>query len=234
MDKTSKHIPITQWAIDDRPREKAMLKGLESLSDAELIAILIGNGTTNKSALDVAQELLNNCKKDLDILARKSIKELSKITKGIGPVKATTILVALELGRRKSQSKTNNTKQYKRWTDYVELMKPLLEDKPIEEFYAMFFKRNATLIGYEKISMGGIHATVVDVKIIMKRCVDHGASQLAIAHNHPSGSMEPSFQDIQLTQRIKDACKIFDILFTDHIIITNNGYYSFAENANLT
>jgi DNA repair protein RadC len=233
MQSNNKNIPIKEWAIDDRPREKAMQKGLESLSDAELIAILIGNGTTNQSALDVAKSILNLCDNHLDILARKTIKELSKMVKGIGPVKAVSILAGLELGRRKSILLATEKKVFTKSRDFAALLSPILADKTVEEFYLVFLNSGNKLIHFEKLSTGGTSATIVDLKIVLKKCLDAQCSGLVIAHNHPSGNLNPSEKDIKITEKIKEGCKMIDVLLTDHIIITNNGYYSFADEGNL-
>jgi DNA repair protein RadC len=233
MSDVNKNIPIKQWAADDRPREKAMLKGLESVSNAELIAILIGNGTTNKSALDLAKELLQLHQNNLDTLARKSIAQLSKCVKGIGAAKACSILVALELGRRKTHESVldKNTFVYPR--DFAGLLTPLMGDKTVEEFYIVFLTNSNRLLGIEKISIGGSKSTIVDVKVILKRILETEATKVVVAHNHPSGSLVPSPQDHSITQRLKAGCDAIDILLTDHMIITNNGYYSFADEGNL-
>jgi DNA repair protein RadC len=233
MSEQKKFVPITEWALDDRPREKAMAKGVESLSDAELIAVLIGNGTVNKSALEVAQDLLLACNRSLDELARKSIKELCKQTKGIGIAKATSILVAIELGRRKSLSAAKEIATYKKAKDFVGILEPLLEDKHVEEFYVIFLNNSMRLLGYEKIGTGGYTSVVVDVRIIMSKSLEYKATRIVLAHNHPSGSLIPSESDVKMTSKVIEACKYFDILLTDHLIITNNGYYSFADEGNL-
>jgi DNA repair protein RadC len=229
MDEIKKNISIKDWAIDDRPREKAVAKGVESLSDAELIAILIGNGTINTSALEVAQNLLASCNRNLDELARKTIKELCTSTKGIGVAKAVSILVALELGRRKSSEKAMEVKRFITAKSIIDLLQPLLEDKNVEEFYVAYFNANSNILACEKTFSGGYKSTVVDVKVILKRALDLKAISIVVAHNHPSGNANPSAADVVLTDKIREACKFFDILLTDHIIITNNGFYSFAE-----
>jgi DNA repair protein RadC len=229
MEQEKKNISIKNWAIDDRPREKAVAKGVESLSDAELIAILIGNGTINKSALEVAQDLLLTCNRNLEELARKSIKELCKNTKGIGVAKAVTILVALELGRRKSANIAKDINVFKKAKDFFGLIQPMLEDKTVEEFYVIYLNNGMRLISIEKISSGGLASTVVDIRVIMQKCLELQSTRIVLAHNHPSGNLSPSESDRYLTDRIRKACSYFDILLTDHLIITNNGYYSFAE-----
>jgi DNA repair protein RadC len=228
-----KHIPITDWAADDQPREKAMMKGVDVLSDAELVAILLGSGTKNKSALQLAQEVLNNCNKNIDELAKKTIDELCKSTKGIGPAKATTILAAIELGKRKSSAIATIKNSYQTSKEMANLIRPYFEDKIIEEFYVIGLSAGGQLCGIKKLSTGGMSSTIVDVKILLKLVLEMNASRLVIAHNHPGGSTTPSTHDVAITQKIKAACIVMDILLTDHIIITHNSYYSFADNANL-
>ena len=220
---------IKNWAIDDRPREKAISKGLEALSDAELIAILLGNGTTNKSALDLAKELLDTCDKNLEQLARKDISQISKSIKGIGPAKATTIVVALELGRRKNIAAALEKKVFLNSKQVADFFIPILGDKNIEEFYIVFLNNANKLISYQKHSTGGSTSTIVEPKLIVQKCLNNNAKNIFIIHNHPSGQLQPSQADFNITQKIKTACNFFDIIVKDHIIITNNGYYSFAD-----
>jgi DNA repair protein RadC len=228
-----KHIPISEWASDDQPREKAIQKGVDVLSDAELIAILLGSGTKSKSALQLAQEILNNSNKNIDELAKKTIAQLCKTTKGIGPAKATTILAAIELGRRKTNAATEVKKKYNRSLDLASLIRPYFEDKIIEEFYVIGLTRGAHLLGIKKISSGGMNATVVDAKLILHHAIEMQASAIVMAHNHPGGSTQPSDYDYKLTAKIKEACALMDIQLLDHIIITHNSHYSFADNGNL-
>jgi DNA repair protein RadC len=231
--ETPKHIPISDWAADDQPREKAMLKGVEVLSDAELIAILLGSGSRSKSALQLAQEILNNCNKNLDELAKKTISQLCQTAKGVGPAKAVSILAAIELGKRKSKIVAAEKIFYRHSKDIEQLIRPYFEDKIVEEFYVIGLTRASKLCGVKKLSTGGMTATVVDIRILIKLVLEMNASRIILAHNHPGGGLNPSTQDEVVTEKIKEACATMDILLTDHLIITHNSYYSFADNAKI-
>jgi DNA repair protein RadC len=223
-----KNKRIKDWLESDRPREKAIAKGVENLSDTELLAILIGMGTADASAVDVARQLYEYCENDITTLAKKSIKEVSKMVKGIGPAKAVTIAAALELGRRRQLSTTKVTKLITSNQVYNYLA-PLLLDKTIEEFYCVAL-RKAKVISHQKISVGGMSGTVVDVRVISKYLLMHEADSCIIAHNHPGHVSQPSKSDIEITGRIRDALKTLDIALLDHVIIINTGeYYSFAD-----
>lgn len=223
---------IKQWAEEDRPREKLINKGKSVLSNAELIGILIGSGTKTMSAVDLAKMILRDFDNDLNKIARLSVKDLMKY-KGIGEAKAISIVSALELGRRRKESDiTKNTiiKSAKQAYDYLI---PDMLDLPHEEFWVIFLKRNNEVIKKEKISAGGIAGTVVDRKIIFNKALECLASYLVLAHNHPSGSLKASHQDIQLTKRMREAGQILDIPVVDHIIFTDDGYFSFADQSML-
>ncbi len=224
-----KNKTIKEWAIDDRPREKAQLKGFAAVSDAELLAILIGNGTTNKSALDLAKELLDCFNKNINLLSKSSIKNICKQVKGIGPAKATTILAALELGNRRNLEKAIQNIPYNSSKQMADLLMPIIGNLNEEHFYCLFFKPNMHLICYEQISKGGATSTVVDIKIIAKKCIENNSNRVVIAHNHPSGSLQPSQADIALTVKMKEGLQLIDVLLTDHLIITNNGFVSLAN-----
>jgi DNA repair protein RadC len=227
--KPAANKSIKQWAVDDRPREKAVLKGLDALSDTELIAILIGNGTRNKSALDLSKELYEFMDNSLEKLAQSSIQNMSNAIKGIGTAKATSIAVALELGRRRSKLNAeiiilNNSKKL------YEYLLPYFYDKTNEYCYVAYLNPRLRLIALEKHSSGGVTQSIIDPKLLLKRALELGATCISVAHNHPSGNINPSEADRKITARLKEACSFLDILLTDHIIITNNDYYSFADN----
>jgi len=220
---------IKNWAQDDRPREKMMLKGIESLSNAELIAILINNGTKEKSAVDVSKELLSAANNDLQQLGKLSVKEILKLkVKGIGEAKAIAIAAALELGvRRDASFKKKDVVMHSK--DIAEFLKAKLQYKKHEVFAVIFLNRSNKINHFEIISEGGITGTVADPRIILKKALSHDAVSLVLCHNHPSGSVKPSRQDEELTHKIKEASKFFDIQVLDHIIVSEEGYYSFAD-----
>lgn len=222
-------LKITDWAVEDRPREKLIRKGINSLSDAELLAILISSGTRKRSAVDVGRELLGNANNNLNTLGKLSVPDLLKI-RGIGPARAVTIAAALELGRRRNLAMLPDADHIKSSKDVAEIFKPLLSDLLHEEFWVLFLNRSNRVIDRLKLSQGGISGTVTDVRIIMKKAVEHLASGLIVCHNHPSGNLNPSESDSKITNKIKDAGNLMDIQLLDHIIISGNDYYSFADN----
>jgi DNA repair protein RadC len=220
---------IKNWAEDDRPREKMLLKGIESLSNAELLAILINNGTREKSALDVAKELLTAIENDLRQLGKFSVTEILKLkVKGIGEAKAVTIAAALELGiRRDAANKKKDVVLHSK--DIADFLRARLQYKKHEVFAVIFLTRSNKVTHYEVISEGGITGTVADPRIIIKKALTHDAVSVILCHNHPSGSVKPSRQDEELTLKIKNAAMFFDIKVIDHIIVSEEGYYSFAD-----
>jgi len=220
---------IKNWAIDDRPREKMLLKGYPALSNAELLAILINNGTKEKSAVDLAKELLTAVDNDLQKLGKLSVKEIIKLNiKGIGKVKAISIAAALELGLRRdiTERKPDVVIQSK---DVAEYLRARLKYMRHEVFAVMFLNRANKIKHYEIISEGGITGTVADPRIILKKALENDAVSVILCHNHPSGSIKPSKADEDLTQKIKEAASYFDIRVLDHIIVSEEGYYSFAD-----
>lgn len=222
-------ITIKNWASDDRPREKMLLKGIEALSNAELIAILIGSGTRNVSAVDVAKELLEKNENDLQRLANQSVREIiSSGVKGIGEAKAVAIAAALELGIRRDASQKKRKVVIKS-SDVADFLQANLRYKAVEEFWVLYLNRANKINHYEPISRGGITGTVADPKVILKNALAHGATNLILCHNHPSGNLKPSRADEELTQKIKIAAQYFDIKVLDHIIVSDEGYYSFAD-----
>jgi DNA repair protein RadC len=219
---------IRQWAKDDRPREKLLLRGAENLSASELLAILIQNGTRAKSAVDLAKDVLSLGKNNLNELGKLHIKELMKI-KGIGEAKAVVLTAALELGRRRQGSASLDRKIVSASNDIAEYLQSILKDYRHEVFGVIFLNRANKIKHFELVSEGGISGTVADPRIILKKALDEDAVSLILCHNHPSGSLKPSRADKELTEKIKKASAYFDIKVMDHIIVSENGYYSFAD-----
>jgi DNA repair protein RadC len=222
-------LKINDWAVEDRPREKLYQKGTSSLSDAELLAILIGSGTRKRSAVDLGRELLSTVNNNLNALGKLTIKDLTKIN-GIGNARAVTIAAALEIGRRRKLAEAPDMPQIKCSKDVFDLLSPLLSDLPHEEFWILFLNRSNKVINRMKLSQGGISGTVTDVRIVMKRAIEYLASGIIVCHNHPSGNLNPSESDTRITQKIKEAGNIMDIQLLDHLIISEKEYYSFADN----
>lgn len=222
------YTSIKDWAEDDRPREKLMSKGKSALSDAELIAILIGSGTASKSAVEVSKEILQLADNNLHELAKFSYKDLQKI-KGIGEAKAITIVSALELGRRRKESDILKRKKISSSQDVYEYMQSDLLDLSYEEFWIILLNRANNILKKVKISAGGVSGTVADPKVIFKKALEETASALILVHNHPSGNLMASNADKVLTSKIVEGAKFLDIQILDHIIFTNDGYYSFAD-----
>jgi DNA repair protein RadC len=222
-------LKITDWAVEDRPREKLYSKGTSSLSDAELLAILIGSGTRNRSAVDLGRELLSLVGNNLNSLGKLSISDLRKIN-GIGNARAVTIAAALELGRRRKLAEMPDIPQIKCSHDVFDLLAPLLSDLPHEEFWILFLNRSNKVVNRMKLSQGGISGTVTDVRIVMKQAIENLASGIIVCHNHPSGNLNPSESDTRITQKIKEAGALLDIQLLDHLIISDKDYYSFADN----
>jgi DNA repair protein RadC len=228
MSEPGGSLKILSWAEEDRPREKLLLKGKSALSDAELIAILIGSGTRSMSAVDVGKLILSQAGNNLNELARFSVKDLQKI-KGIGEAKAISIVSALELGRRRKESEFTEKPKVSCSNDIYQLLKPELMDLPKEEFWILLLNRANRLIKKQQISSGGISGTVADPKIIFKAALDQYASSVVLVHNHPSGNLKPSQADIDLTNKMKSAGKLLEIPVLDHIIFGDAGYLSFAD-----
>jgi DNA repair protein RadC len=219
---------IKQWAKDDRPREKLLFNGPGILSDSELLAILIHNGSRDKTAVDLAKEILKLSKDNLSELGKLSVKELMKV-KGIGEAKAVTIAAALELGRRRQTSGSLQKKVITASQDIADYLITKLKDYRHEVFAVMFLNRANKVNHFEIISEGGITGTVADPRIILKKALEEDAVSLILCHNHPSGSLKPSHADEELTNKIKEAARYFDIRVLDHLIVSDNGYYSFAD-----
>ncbi|MDF2159072.1 DNA repair protein RadC [Algoriphagus sp. CAU 1675] len=223
-------LKISQLAEEDRPREKLLLKGKAALSDAELIAILIGSGTPSVSAVDLSRYILASVNYDLGALARMSIQDLKKF-KGIGEAKAISIVSALELGRRRKESEPIRKPKITCSRDVYELMKSELMDESVEHFYLLLLSRSNQVIKKHPISKGGTAGTVVDSKLVFKVALEHLAQSLILVHNHPSGSLSPSEQDKKLTERLVKVGRELDLPVLDHVIFTDTGYFSFADEA---
>lgn len=224
----SKPLSIKSWSPEDRPREKLLLKGTSALSDAELIAILIGSGTANLSAVEVAKKILMHGGNNLNDLAKLSVKDLMKV-KGIGEAKAITIIAALELGRRRKETEVDEKPKINSSKDAYDLVKGDLMDLPHEEFWVLLLNRANRVIKKKKISEGGVSGTVADPKIIYKLALEELASGVIVAHNHPSGNLTASQSDIDLTKKLKEAGKFLEVQLLDHVIVAGQKYFSFAD-----
>lgn len=227
MDKTFS-TKISELAEEDRPREKLLLKGKSALTDAELIAILIGSGTRTMSAVDLSRLILRNVSNELSTLAKLSIKDLMKF-KGIGEAKAITIVAAMELGRRRKEQEPHIKPKISSSKDVYELMRPDLYDEVVEHFYLILMNRSNQVIKKHLISQGGTSGTVVDAKIVFKTALEHLAQSMILVHNHPSGSLTPSEQDKRLTERLVKIGRDMDLPVLDHVIFSDRGYFSFAD-----
>jgi DNA repair protein RadC len=223
---------ISQWNEEDRPREKLVLRGKQHLSDAELLAIIIGSGTSKVTAVDLCREILGYANNDLVELGKLSVKDLMKF-KGIGEAKAISIVAALELGRRRQADNVHKIEKITCSRDAYRILLSHLADLHYEEFWIIYLNKQNKVIGKEKISAGGIAGTVADIRIIFKSAVDRLATGILLAHNHPSGNLNPSDQDIELTRKLNEAGKVLDIQVVDHLIISHSGYYSFADEGKL-
>lgn len=219
---------IKHWSEDDRPREKLYQKGQAALSDAELIAILIGSGNRNESAVSLSKRILASTKNNLNELGKRSMADLMEFS-GIGEAKAVTILAALELGRRRRAEEVMEKKKVTSSRSVFELMQPLIGELPHEEFWILYLNNSNRILEYSQLSKGGITGTLVDARLIFKNALQLGAVALILAHNHPSGGLRPSESDIQLTQKLKRAGESLDIKVLDHLIITEKAYFSFAD-----
>jgi DNA repair protein RadC len=222
------YTKIAELAEEDRPREKLLLKGKSALTDAELIAILIGSGTRTMSAVDLSRLMLRNVGNDLSALAKLSVMDLMKF-KGIGEVKAITIVAAMELGRRRKDQDAPKRQKIKSSKDVYELMRPELYDEVVEHFYLVLLNRSNQVIKKHLISQGGTSGTVVDAKVVFKTALEHLSQSLILVHNHPSGSLTPSEQDKRLTERLVKVGRELDLPVLDHVIFSDRGYFSFAD-----
>lgn len=227
MYETSK-LNIKSWAEEDRPREKLLNKGAESLSNAELVAILLRSGSREETAVGLAKRVLQGCDNNLNELGRQPLSALTKF-KGLGEIKALTILAALELGRRRQLSDIKDRPLVRSSHDAYAAISTILADLPYEEFWVLMLNRANQITSRERVSIGGVSGTVVDARIVFKRALDSLASSIILCHNHPSGNLKPSDADVNLTKKLKKAGEVLDVAVIDHLIIGNSGYYSFAD-----
>lgn len=225
-----KKLSIKDWSESDRPREKLLQKGIQTLSDAELIAILIGSGNREVSAVELSKLILSDNKNDLNKIAKKSVQELMQF-KGIGEAKAISILSSLELGKRREANIIEEQKKINSSKDVFQLMNAKFKDLPFEEFWVIYLNQSNKIIHKERMSQGGIAGTVVDIRLILKKAIENLASSIILCHNHPSGQLKPSQQDLDLTKKLKQASSYLDISVIDHVIVADNQFYSFADEA---
>lgn len=219
---------IKTWSVNDRPREKFIQKGKDTLSDTELVAILIRSGTPDRSALVVAKEILLLANDNLSALAKMKLKDFISV-KGIGNTKAITLMAALELGRRRRLSEAEHRDNISSSKDAFDLMQPLLEDLEVEQFWVLYLNNANKVLAKLNISQGGMTATVVDVRMLLKKALELNSTGLILCHNHPSGTLRASEADCKLTEKVKVAAKLMDIQLLDHIIVTDQSYFSFAD-----
>jgi DNA repair protein RadC len=225
-------LTIAQWAEEDQPRERLRDLGPQTLSDAELLAILVGSGTHGESAVELMKRILNSCNNNLNTLGKMTIRQLCEF-KGIGEAKAITILAACELGKRRQMEKAEERPDLGTATRIYNHMHPVLQDSDVEEFWLLLMNQNHRLIRKVRISHGGITEVAVDIRIIMREAVLSNATIIAVCHNHPSGNLRPSEADNQLTNSLQQACSIMRIHFLDHVIITDGAYFSYHESGRI-
>jgi DNA repair protein RadC len=228
MEETQGNFSIKYWAEDDKPREKLMLKGKAALSDAELIAILIGSGSRNESAVELSKRILATTGNNLNALGKLSLQQLMAF-KGIGEAKAVTIAAALELGRRRREEETVDLKKITSSRAVFEIMQPIIGELPHEEFWILYLNNSNKVIYKSQLSKGGITGTVVDVRIVFRMALENSAVGIILVHNHPSGILQASEPDKQITRELKAAGKTLSINVLDHVIITETAYFSFAD-----
>jgi len=219
---------LSTWAVEERPREKVLSNGVQYLSDAELLAILLGSGTKHMTAVELARLILKDAGNNLQLLGRMGIEELVRI-KGVGPAKAITILGALELGRRRSGLQLPEKIPVKSSETVYRLFHPLMGDLEHEEFWLLMLNRANRVLGRFKVSQGGLSGTVIDTRIILKKALDNLASSIIVCHNHPSGNKQPSDADVKITEKLKKAAEMLEIKLLDHVIIADKSYFSFAD-----
>jgi DNA repair protein RadC len=232
MEQYENHFPIKHWAEDDRPREKMLLKGKNALSDAELMAILVGSGSRSESAVDLAKRILSTASDNLIELSRMGLNELMGF-RGIGEAKAVIIAAALELGKRRNEAVVLEKEKITNSRDAFDIFRSTLSDQAYESFWIILLNKANKVIGKCNISEGGVSGTVVDPKKIFKNVLDHHASSIILGHNHPSGNIQPSEADQKITRKIHDAGMMLDVAVLDHLIIGDDQYYSFADEGTL-
>ena len=219
---------MTTWAVEDRPREKVLANGIRYLSDSELLAILLGSGTKNMTAVELARLVLRSAGNNLHELGRQTVGDLVKV-KGVGPAKAISVMAAMELGRRRSGLHQTVKIPVKSSETVFNLFHPLLGDLEHEEFWLLMLNRAHKVLGRFKVSQGGLSGTVIDTRIILKKALDNLSSSIIVCHNHPSGNNQPSDADIKITEKLKKAAEMLEIKLLDHVIIADKSYFSFAD-----
>ena len=229
MNNSTQKLRITDWAEEDRPREKLLMKGVQTLSDAELLAILIGSGNKNETAVELSQRILHFVKNNLNSLGRLSINELINNFNGIGEAKAITIIAALELGRRRKDSEREKMAQIKSSIDIFNLFQPILGDLPHEESWILLLNSANKIIKRLQVSKGGLNGITIDIRMIMKESIESLATGIILVHNHPSGNLTPSSEDDDITTKLSVASSFVDIQMIDHVIITDDGFYSYKD-----
>ncbi len=232
MAEKREKLCITDWAVEDRPREKMMIHGIRALSNAELIAILIGSGNVEETAVELSQRILNSVDNSLNRLGKYGLDDLT-VFKGIGEAKAITIMAALEIGRRRRDEELPKRPSIGSSADAYNLVCGRMLDLPHEEFWVLFLNRANRVIDTLRISQGGTSGTVVDVKMVMRAALQQLASGIILCHNHPSNNLHPSRQDDAITRKIKEAAELFEITLLDHLIVTEGGYYSYTDEGRL-
>jgi DNA repair protein RadC len=228
MQEKTASFSIKNWSDDDKPREKLIQKGRSVLSDAELLAILIGSGNRDESAVALSKRILASTNNNLNELGKLTIKQLMRF-KGIGQAKAVTIAAALEIGRRRRDGTTQKIAKINSSKDVFEILQPILGELPHEEFWIIYLNNSNKILHKEQLSKGGITGTLVDVRLVLKQALEFGAVGLVLAHNHPSSTLKPSNADKQITAKLKTAAEALDIKVLDHLIITEKAYFSFAD-----
>lgn len=229
MNNSTQKLRITDWAEEDRPREKLLMKGVQNLSDAELLAILIGSGNKNETAVELSQRILHFVKNNLNSLGRLSINELINNFNGIGEAKAITIIAALELGRRRKDSEREKMAQIKSSIDIFNLFQPILGDLPHEESWILLLNSANKIIKRLQVSKGGLNGITIDIRMIMKESIESLATGIILVHNHPSGNLTPSREDDDITTKLSVASSFVDIQMIDHVIITDDEFYSYKD-----
>jgi DNA repair protein RadC len=228
MMNTYQSHALKSWAVEERPREKVMASGVQHLTDAELLALLLGSGTRNITAVELARTILGKAGNNLQELGRQSLSDLLKI-RGVGPAKAISVMAAMELGRRRAGMHSAVKVPVKSSETVYNLFHPILGDLDHEEFWLLMLNRANKVLGRFKVSQGGLSGTVIDTRIILKKALDNLASSIIVCHNHPSGNNQPSDADVKITEKLKKAAEMLEIKLLDHVIIADKSYFSFAD-----
>lgn len=225
----SEKMSIKQWAVEDRPREKMIQKGSVALSDVELLAIIIGSGTKKETAVELSRRILSEAGNNISMLGKLSVNDFVSKYHGIGQAKAVSIVAALELGKRRKMQDISQQEKITSSRDVFEMFQPILMDLPFEEFWVLYLNRSNKILEKRRISQGGITGTVIDPRIIFKAGVELRASGIILCHNHPSGNLRPSDQDIAITRKLREGGEVLDISVLDHLIVTEAGYFSMSD-----